>query len=171
MTSGRFAPIATVATAVVSSAFLMLGPAGCDEEGNVDCGENCPPVEGIYPLTFQSDAGLPAECVNMNVQAVANGEPLTIQRLDGGLLTATLTDVALAGRVYSSGGLSLTGSLPTSTDGGVNNTLNVNAIFTGGPADGGIGSLSGTFTGNYSRTQGTATLRCTVARPFTATRL
>lgn len=168
MTSGRFVPLATVTTAVVSSTLLMLGPA-CHEGGTLDCGDACAPVEGNYPLAFQDDAGLPAECVNLNVQAVASGERLSIQpAADGGVLTGTLTGVALTGQVYPSGNLSLNGTPLPSSDGGLSTFLNVNATFTGGPDD--AGSLSGTFTGNYSRIQGTSALRCTVTRPFTATR-
>ncbi|RKH40676.1 hypothetical protein D7X55_37745 [Corallococcus sp. AB049A] len=171
MTSGRFAPIAAAATAVVSGAFLMLGPAGCDEGAPVDCGDTCPPVEGTYPLAFPGDAGLPSECVNLNVVAPANGDPLVIQHTDGGIITGTLTGVALTGQLYASGALILSGSPIPSSDGGVSSFLSLTATFAGGPADGGgVGSLSGTFTGNYSRIQGTSALRCNVARPFTATR-
>ncbi|NOK14153.1 hypothetical protein [Corallococcus exercitus] len=169
MTSGRFAPVAAVATTVVSGALLLLAPS-CKEGGSAECGDACAPVEGTYPLTFRDDAGLPAECVNLNVQALADGEPLVIQRADGGILTGSMTKVALTGQVYASGGLILTGTPPPSSDGGVSTFLSLTATFTGGPEDGGGGALSGTFTGQYSRIQGTNALRCTVARPFTATR-
>ncbi|WP_375759190.1 hypothetical protein [Corallococcus exercitus] len=167
MTTGRFAPLA--AAAVVSGALLLLVPS-CKDGEAVDCGDACAPVEGTYPLAFQGDAGLPAECVNLNVQAVADGEALAIQRADGGILTGSLTGVALTGQVYASGDLILTGTPPPSSDGGVSTFLSLTAAFTGGPEDGGGGSLSGTFSGQYSRIQGTSALRCTVTRPFTATR-
>ncbi|QAT85266.1 hypothetical protein EJ065_3705 [Corallococcus coralloides] len=171
MTSGRFAPLAAVATAVVSSTFLLLGPAGCDESQSVACTDDCPAVEGAYPLTFTGDAGLPAECVNLNVQPLAEGEVLSIQRTEGGMLTGTLAGVALTGQVYATGDLTLTGVPPPSSDGGVSTVYTLSATHTGGPEDGGVGSsLSGNFTGQFSRVQGTSALRCNVARPFTATR-
>ncbi|NOK38837.1 hypothetical protein D7W79_42310 [Corallococcus exercitus] len=170
MTSGRFAPLAAVATVVVSGSLLLLAPAACDSNATVDCGDACAPVEGTYPLAFQDDAGLPAECVNLNVQALADGEPLAIQRTDGGILTGSLKGVALTGQVYASGFLTLTGTPPPSSDGGVSTFFSLTATITGSPEDGGGGSLSGNFTGNYSRIQGTSALRCNVTRPFTATR-
>ncbi|MBZ4371272.1 hypothetical protein [Corallococcus sp. AS-1-6] len=172
MTSGRFAPLAA-ATAVVASAFLMLGPAGCDESQNAACTDNCPAVEGTYPLRFMGDAGLPAECVNLNVQPLADGEVLSIQRGEGGMLTGSLAGVPLTGQVYASGDLTLTGLPPPSSDGGVSTIYTLNATHTGGgDDDGGLvhGGLSGNFTGQFSRIQGTSALRCNVARPFTATR-
>ncbi|RKG99059.1 hypothetical protein D7X32_27615 [Corallococcus carmarthensis] len=153
---------------MVSSTFLLLTPA-CDEGGTTDCGDTCPPVEGRYPLAFRDDAGLPAECVNLNVQALADGEPLTLQR-DGGTLTGTLTGVPLTGQVYASGALSLSGAPPSSRDGGVNTFLSLTGTVARDTGDGGVVSLAGTFTGSYSRTQGTSSLRCSVTRPFTATR-
>jgi hypothetical protein len=167
MTIGRFVPLAAVTTAVVSSTLLMLVPA-CKSEGTSDCGEACAFVGGGYPLEFQGDAGLPAECLNLNVAEVPDGSVLALAQQDGGILTGTLTDIPLTGQVYASGDLSLSGGPPPSTDGGVTSFVNLTAIFTGGAND--AGSLTGTFTGNYSRTQGTASLRCTVVRPFTATR-
>ncbi|MBN8231962.1 hypothetical protein JYK02_31050 [Corallococcus macrosporus] len=169
MTTGRFAPLTAAALAVTGSTLLLIAPA-CKEGGAVDCGDACAPVEGNYPLAFQGDAGLAAECVNLNVQSLADGEVLNIQRTDGGVLTGSLTGVALTGQVYASGDLILTGTPPPSSDGGVSTFLSLNATFTGGPEDGGGGSLSGTFTGQYSRIQGTSALRCNVTRPFTATR-
>nr|WP_120562984.1 hypothetical protein [Corallococcus sp. AB011P]RKG59716.1 hypothetical protein D7X30_11790 [Corallococcus sp. AB011P] len=171
MTSGRFVPLAAVATAVVSSTFLMLGPAGCDESQSVACSDDCPAVEGTYPLTFLGDAGLPSECVNLNVQPLTDGELLAIQRTEGGVLTGTLNGVALTGQVYATGALILTGMPLPSNDGGVSTFLSITATHTGGPEDGGMGSsLSGNFTSQFSRIQGTSALRCNLARPFTATR-
>ncbi|MHA7631342.1 hypothetical protein [Corallococcus sp. M7] len=174
MTSGRFAPLAAVATAVVSSTFLMLGPAGCDESQSVACTDNCPAVEGAYPLTFIGDAGQPAECTNLNVQPLPNGEVLTLARGEGGMLTGTLAGVALTGQVYANGALNLTGLPPPSGDGGVSTIYTLTATHTGSASteDGGLGpgSLSGNFNGQFSRVQGTSALRCNVARPFTATR-
>ncbi|WP_147446957.1 hypothetical protein [Corallococcus sp. CA054B] len=171
MTSGRFVPLAAVATAVVSSTFLMLGPAGCDESQSVACADDCPAVEGSYPLTFTGDAGLPSECVNLNVQPLADGELLAIQRTEGGMLTGSLAGVMLTGQVYATGDLTLTGMPLPSGDGGVSTFFSITATHTGGPEDGGPGgSLSGNFTGQFSRIQGTSALRCNLARPFTATR-
>ncbi|MBN9685013.1 MULTISPECIES: hypothetical protein [unclassified Corallococcus] len=175
MTSGRFAPLAAVATAVVSSTFLLLGPAGCDEKSQgAACTDNCPTVEGNYPLTFAGDAGLPAECVNLNVKELVDGEVLNIQRGEGGMLTGTLAGVALTGQVYANGALNLTGLPLPGGDGGVSTIYTLTATHTGAAPteDGGVGpgSLSGNFNGQFSRVQGTSALRCNVARPFTATR-
>ncbi|WP_223646328.1 hypothetical protein [Corallococcus sp. EGB] len=169
MTSGRFAPLSAVATVVLSGTFLMLAPAACHGGGPLDCGDTCAPVEGTYPLFFQDDAGVPPECANLDVQLIADGERLSIQRADGGgVLTGTLTGVELTGRVHASGAVVLNGGPLPSSDGGVNTFFSVNAIFTAGPDDG--GSLSGTFSGDFSRNQGSSTLGCIVTRQFTATR-
>ncbi|NPC69739.1 hypothetical protein HPP05_08260 [Corallococcus exiguus] len=172
MTSGRFVPLVAVATAVVSSTFLMFGPAGCDESQSVACTDNCPAVEGAYPLTFLGDAGLSAECVNLNVQPLADGEVLNIQRTGGNALTASLAGVALTGQVYATGDLTLIGTPLPSGDGGVSATYTLTATHTGGAEDGGLGqsNLTGNFSGQFSRVQGTSAQRCNVARPFTATR-
>lgn len=173
MTSGRFVPFAAVATAVVSSTFLMLGPVGCDEDESAACTDDCPAVEGTYPLMFTGDAGLPAECANLNVQALPNGELLSIRRAEDGMLTATLAGVALTGQVYASGALNLTGMTPPISDGGLNTLYTVTATQTEGTEDGGLvpNSLIGNLASQYSRIEGTTSeLRCNVARPFTATR-
>ncbi|WP_147444368.1 MULTISPECIES: hypothetical protein [Corallococcus] len=170
MKTGRFLPLVTVTTAVVSSAVLMLAPA-CDDEGTpLDCAETCAPVEGSYPLAFLADAGLPPECVNLNVPPLPDGKDLVLER-EGSALTASLDGVDLQGQVFPSGDLSVTGGPPPSSDGGLTTFLSLNASFTGGVADSGVGgSLTGSFSGNYSRIQGNASQRCSVTRPFTATR-
>ncbi|MCY1047387.1 hypothetical protein OV208_39175 [Corallococcus sp. bb12-1] len=170
MTTGRFLPLAAVTTALVSSTLLMLAPACGDEGTPLDCAENCAPVEGSYPLAFPNDAGLPPECVSLNVPPLPNGKDLVLNR-DGGTLTGSLDGLALKGKVQATGSLSLTGTPPPSSDGGLTTFLSLNASFTGGTAESGAaGSLTGNFTGNYSRIQGNLSQRCTVTRPFTATR-
>ena len=170
MNSGRFIPLAAVTTALVTSSVLLLAPA-CGDDGAVpDCGEECAPVEGLYPLAFLSDAGLPAECVNLNVPALPEGKDLSLAR-DGGTLMGSLDGVALKGQVNATGDLRLTGAPLPSSDGGLTTFLTLTASFTGGPADGGLGGrLRGNFTGNYSRQDGNTSQRCFVTRPFTATR-
>lgn len=174
MNSGRFIPLAAVTTALVSSTLLLLAPA-CGDEGAVpDCGEECAPVEGIYPLAFRGDAGLPPECVNLDVPALPQGKDLTLVR-DGGTVTGTLDGVAFKGQVYATGDLSLKATPLPRADGGLTTFLSLTASFTGGPADSGVdggisGRLSGNFTGNYSRLDGNTPQRCFVTRPFTATR-
>ncbi|RKH34334.1 hypothetical protein [Corallococcus llansteffanensis] len=170
MNTGRFIPLAAVTTALVSSTVLLLAPACGDDGAAQDCGEECAPVEGAYPLAFRGDAGLPPECVNLNVPALPEGKDLRLMR-DGGTLTGSLEGVALRGQVSATGDLSLTGAPLPSADGGLTTFLSLTASFTGGPADGGgDGSLSGIFTGNFSRLNGGTSQRCFVTRPFTATR-
>ncbi|RYZ44007.1 MAG: hypothetical protein EOO71_01240 [Myxococcaceae bacterium] len=169
MKTGRLLPLVTVATAVVASATLMLAPA-CGDEGTLDCAESCAPVEGSYPLVLTADAGLPPECVNLSVPPLPDGKDLVLAR-EGATLTGTLDGVALQGQVFTTGDLSVTGTTPPSPDGGLTTFLSLNASFTGGAADSGVaGSLTGNFTGNYSRIQGNFSQRCSVTRPFTATR-
>ncbi|NBD12125.1 MULTISPECIES: hypothetical protein [Corallococcus] len=166
MTTGRFVPLAAVTTAMVSSTLLLLAPA-CGTKGNADCGESCAPVEGVYPLVFQPDAGLPPECANLNAPPLPDGKDLTLTR-DGGALGGSLEGVALRGQVFPTGDLTVSGAPPPSSDGGLTLFISVSATFTGGASDG--GSLTGTFSGNFSRIQGSGSLQCTVTRPFTATR-
>lgn len=163
MTSGRFA----LAAVVIAATGTLVATSGCGDDG-APC-TDCPAMEGTWRMDF-ADAGVPAECVNLGVQALPQGEDMTVNRA-GSTLTGTLTGVSLQGTVYASGDFSLGGIGPTSLDGGHTDNLNLTGLYTPSVGDGGTAALRGTFSGNYSRAAtGGTPQRCTVSRPFTATR-
>jgi hypothetical protein len=155
MTSGRFwliaAALVTTATAVA---------AGCGDSG-APC-TTCPPIEGRYALEFEAGT-IPADCASLGV-GLPQG-PLDIQRTGAGL-TATLEGVPMEGTLYQTYDFSLLGTQP-SLDGG-STQFTVSGRYTPTRVDGGMGSISGSFTGTYARGSAQGTRRCSVFRAYTA---
>ncbi|MFL5347389.1 MAG: hypothetical protein ACJ8AT_21605 [Hyalangium sp.] len=156
MTSGRFW---LIAAALASPALAAIACGG----GGAPC-TTCAPIEGRYPLEFAAGA-VPADCASLNV-ALPRG-PLDIQRA-GSQLTATLDNVPLQGTLFQSSDFNLLGS-QAAQDGGSTTQFAFSGSYTPGRADGGTGSLSGSFTGTYSRPSPQGTGRCTLPRAYTAT--
>jgi hypothetical protein len=157
MNSGRFwlVVVSLAGTAVI------LSPA-CGDSGGSPC-STCPPIEGSYELEFASGT-LPADCAAIGVQLPQGA--LEIERT-GPQLNATVDGVALQGTLFQSYDFNLL-SPQTQLDGGTT-TLSFSGRYVPVLRDGGTGSISGTFSGNYSRTAPQGTRRCTLARPYTAT--
>ncbi|WP_375765365.1 hypothetical protein NR798_27010 [Archangium gephyra] len=98
--------------------------------------------------------------------------PLDVSR-QGSEVAATLDGMTLRGTLFQTYDFSLVGdSLGQATDGGTRGPDS--AILSGRyiPAigDGGVPRLVGDWQGTYSSTTGSNTRRCSVTRPFTATR-
>lgn len=158
MTSGRFAPAALTAV-------LSLAASACGD-GAAPCTE-CPAVEGRYRMGF-GDAGVPGECSQLNVD-LPRGKPLDIART-GASLTGSLEGVSLRGMVSAQGSLSLSGGAAGTPDGGVSTTLSLSGFYMPLAGDGGTASLTGTYTGTFTRAGPNGPQRCNVVSPFSATR-
>jgi hypothetical protein len=156
MTSGRFWPIAAALT--VSAVALS---AACGGGSGSPC-TSCPPMEGTYTVEFAAGE-LPAECATLGV-TLPQG-PLDIQRAGGGL-TATWEGVELQGTLYQSLDFNLLGT-EAQLDGG-RTQFSLNGRYTPGSMDGGVGSLSGSFTGSYTRGSAQGPRNCSILRAYTA---
>jgi hypothetical protein len=157
MNSGRFwlLVVSLAGTAVV------LSP-GCGDNTGTPCG-NCPPMEGSYELEFAAGT-LPADCAAIGVR-FPQGQ-LEIERT-GPNLNATVDGVGLTGTLYQSYDFNLQSPL-SAFDGGTD-TLSFSGRYIPVVRDGGVGQLTGSFTGTYTRTAPQGTRRCTLSRSYTAT--
>ena len=155
MTSGRFWLIAAAlaATAVAFS-------TACGGSGAV-C-TSCPSMEGRYTVEFAAGA-IPADCTALGV-TLPQG-PLDIQRSGGGL-TATWEEVELEGTLYQSLDFNLLGT-QAEPDGG-RTQFSVSGRYAPGSTDGGVGTLSGSFTGSYTRAAAQGPRNCSIFRAYTA---
>lgn len=155
MTSGRFWLIAAAlaATAVAFS-------AACGGSGS-PC-TSCPPMEGRYTVEFAAGA-IPEDCAALGV-TLPRG-PLDIQRAGAGL-TATWDEVELEGTLYQSLDFSLLGT-EAELDGG-RTQFSVSGRYMPGSADGGVGAISGSFTGAYTRGSAQGPRNCSIFRAYTA---
>lgn len=156
MTSGRFWLRAAALTATAAASFAACGGGGAP------C-TSCPPLEGRYTVEFAAGE-LPDECMELGVGLPQGG--LDIHRA-GAALTATWEEVALQGTLYQSLDFTLLGT-DTRLDGG-STQFSLSGRYTPGSADGGLGAISGTFTGSYTRGAAQGTRRCSLYRAYTAT--
>jgi hypothetical protein len=92
--------------------------------------------------------------------------PLEIERT-GPQLNASVDGVKLQGTLFQSYDFNLL-SAQTQLDGGTD-TLSFSGRYVPVLRDGGTGSISGSFSGDYSRTAPQGTRRCTLSRTYTAT--
>lgn len=156
MNSGRFwlivAALATTAMAL---------SAACGSGGGAPC-TNCPPMEGRYVVAFAAVTS-PDECAPLGV-FLPRG-PLDIERA-GAALTATWDAIEMQGTLYQSYDFTLLGT-DAELDGG-RTTFSLNGRYTPGSTDGGIGTLSGSFTGTYTRGSPQGPQDCSLFRPYTA---
>ncbi|HEX8701124.1 MAG TPA: hypothetical protein VF815_19925 [Myxococcaceae bacterium] len=157
MNSGRFWLIA----AVLAGTAFIVSP-GCGSGTSAPC-STCPAIEGTYELEFAPGA-LPADCTAIGVQLPRG--PLEIERT-GPNLSASLDGVALSGTLFQSYDFTLLSSSGPG-DGGTD-TFTLNGRYIPQVTDGGTAQLTGTFSGNYSRTPPQGTRRCTLTRSYTAT--
>jgi hypothetical protein len=156
MNSGRFwLIVAALATSAVALS------AACGNSGGAPC-TNCPPMEGRYMVEFALVA-TPDECAPLGV-SLPRG-PLDVERA-GGALTATWDGIDMQGTLYQSLEFNLLGT-DAELDGG-RTTFSLNGRYTPGSTDGGMGMLSGSFTGTYTRGSPQGPRDCSLFRPYTA---
>jgi hypothetical protein len=155
MTSGRLWLIA----AALSTTAVALS-AACGASGS-PC-TSCPPLEGRYTVAFAAGE-TPDDCAALGV-TLPQG-PLDIQRAGAGL-TATWEEVELQGTLYQSLDFTLLGA-EVPLDGG-RTQFSLNGRYMPGSADGGVGALSGSFSGSYTRASPQGQSDCSIVRPFTA---
>lgn len=157
MTSGRFwlfaAALATTAVAL---------SAACGSANGSPC-TSCPPIEGLYTVQFAA-VSTPDECAPLGV-TLPRG-PLDIHRA-GSALTATWDGIGLEGTLFQSFDFTLLGN-EAQLDGG-RTQFSVSGKYTPGSTDGGLGSISGSFTGTYNRGTAQGPRDCSLFRPYTAT--
>lgn len=156
MTSGRFW---LIAAALTTTAVALS--ASCGGSGGSPC-TSCPPMEGRYTVQFAA-VGTPDECAPLGV-TLPQG-PLDIQRA-GSALTATWEELELQGTLYQSFDFTLLGN-EAQQDGG-RTQFSLNGRYTPGSTDGGLGSISGSFTGTYTRGTAQGPRDCSLFRPYTA---
>jgi hypothetical protein len=156
MTSGRFWLIAA-ALAITTVALS----AACGGSNGAPC-TSCPPMEGRYTVEFAAGE-IPNDCATLGV-TLPQG-PLDIQRAGGGL-TATWDDIEMQGTLYQSLDFTLLGA-EAQPDGG-RTQFSVNGRYAPGGTDGGVGSISGTFTGSYTRGSAQGPRNCSILRAYTA---
>lgn len=157
MNSGRFWLVA----ALLAGTAFVVSP-GCGNGTGSPCG-NCPPIEGTYSLEF-APGTLPPDCTAIGVQLPAGS--LEIERT-GATLNASLDGVELTGTLYQSYDFTLLSNSGPG-DGGTD-TLTLNGRYIPVVRDGGTAQLTGTFSGNYTRTPPQGTRRCALTRTYTAT--
>lgn len=157
MTSGRFWLIAAT---LAGTAAAMA--SGCGDD-NVEPCTACPAMEGRYTVEF-AEGTLPAECTSLGIQLPQGA--LEMNRV-GSQLNATLDGVPLQGTVFTTYDFNLAGARGP-MDGGTD-TYSLTGRYVPALMDGGTGSLTGTFSGNYTRTTPTGAQRCALGRPYTAT--
>ena len=163
MTSGRFG---FPTFALTLAAALPITP-GCG--GTSQGCTNCPPMEGLYGLELEPGT-LPSSCEGVPVELPQG--PLEVSR-QGSELAATLDGLTLRGTLFQTYDFSLVGDgLGQDMDGGTrgpDSTL-LSGRYIPAIGDGGVPRLVGDWQGNFSSTTGANTRRCSVTRPFTATR-
>jgi hypothetical protein len=157
MNSGRF----WLVVATLAGSAVILSP-GCGGSEGSACA-NCPPIEGTYELEFTAGP-LPADCTAIGVQLPQG--PLEIERT-GPQLNASVDGVELQGTLFQSYDFNLLSPL-TQLDGGTT-TLSFSGRYIPVLRDGGTASITGSFSGNYTRTAPQGTQRCTLGRAYTAT--
>jgi hypothetical protein len=156
MNSGRFwLIVAALATSAVALS------AACGNGGGSPC-TNCPPMEGRYGVAFAAVTS-PDECAPLGV-TLPQG-PLDVARA-GAALTATWDGIEMEGTLYQSLDFNLLGA-DAQLDGG-RTTFSLNGRYTPGSTDGGMGMLSGSFTGTYTRGSPQGQQNCSLFRPYTA---
>ncbi len=163
MTSGRFRFLTFPLT--LAGALLIASGCGGTSQGCIDC----PPMEGRYGLELEPGT-LPSSCEGVTVTLPMG--PVDVSR-QGSDVTATLDGLTLRGTLYATYDFSLVGnSLGQELDGGTRGPDS--AILSGRyiPAigDGGVPRLVGDWQGSFSSTTAGNPRRCSVTRPFTATR-
>ncbi|MET0405399.1 MAG: hypothetical protein ABW123_23485 [Cystobacter sp.] len=137
-------------------------PQGCSQ---------CSPIDGRYDVAL--GAGVtPASCQGVTV-TLPEG-PLEVAR-QGGELTASLDGLTLHGTLYQTNDFNLLGTRAGSPpgDGGTAvgpESASLSGRYVAGIGDGGVDSLIGDWQGNFVSTSTGGTRRCSVTRPFTATR-
>jgi hypothetical protein len=156
MNSGRFWLIvaALAITAVAMS-------AACGNSGGAPC-TNCPAMEGRYMVQFAAGTD-PEECATLGVPLPRG--PLDIERA-GAALTAHWEAIELQGTLYQSNDFTLLGT-DAELDGG-RTTFSLSGRYAPGSTDGGLGMISGTFTGTYTRGSPQGPQDCSHFRPYTA---
>ncbi|HVG60043.1 MAG TPA: hypothetical protein VNA24_15910 [Hyalangium sp.] len=156
MNSGRFV---LIIAALATSAIALS--AACGNEGGSPC-TDCPPMEGRYVVAFAAVTN-PDECAPLGV-FLPRG-PLDIGRA-GSALTAHWDGMEMQGTLYQSLDFNLLGT-DAQLDGG-RTTFSVNGRYAPGSTDGGMGMISGTFTGTYTRGTPQGPQDCALFRPITA---
>ncbi|WNG16536.1 hypothetical protein [Cystobacter fuscus] len=161
MTSGRI-PSPELAALLVS---LAVAGCGGSSQGCIQCS----PVDGRYALEFGTGM-TPGTCQGVTVTLPQGPLELTRQ---GSELTGTLDGLTLRGTLYESNDFNLLGSSVGSMDGGTAGleSESLTGRYVAGVGDGGVDRLIGDWQGNYFASTSTgSTRRCSVTRPFTATR-
>ncbi|OJH38954.1 hypothetical protein [Cystobacter ferrugineus] len=145
---------------------LSLTAAGCGgtSQGCIQCS----PIDGRYALEF-GDGMTPGTCQGVTV-TLPQG-PLDMTR-QGSELTAQLDGLTLRGTLYQTNDFNLLGTRAGSMDGGTAGleSENLTGRYVAGVGDGGVDKLIGDWQGNFASTSTGGTRRCSVTRPFTATR-
>ena len=183
MTGERFArPRVGFVPGALLSALLATGCGG----GASSC-VGCEALEGRYALEL--GAGVtPGSCQGVTV-TLPRG-PLEMTH-EGGALVATLDGLTLRGSLYTTNDFNLLGSRPVTSgpgtggaDGGTGGgadggtpgapagleSASLTGRYVAGVGDGGVARLIGDWQGNFASTSTGTTRRCSVTRPYTATR-
>ncbi|WNG47948.1 hypothetical protein F0U60_30260 [Archangium minus] len=171
MTSGRFR---FPTFSLITLGALMLTASACDGGSSQGCTQ-CPPIEGRY--TLELDPGTtPASCSGVSV--VLPKGPIEVSQ-QGSNVTATLDGLTLRGTLYSTNDFNLMGFGTSQMDGGTGQmdggtsgpeSASLTGSYVPAVGDGGVPRLEGDWQGNFSSTSSGTTRRCSVTRPFTATR-
>jgi hypothetical protein len=143
-----------------------LAAVGCggSSQGCIQCS----PIDGRYALEL--GAGVtPGACQDVTV-TLPHG-PLEMTR-QGSELSAGLDGLTLRGTLYETNDFNLLGTAGGSTDGGTAGleSASLSGRYVAGVGDGGVARLIGDWQGNFASTSTGGTRRCSVTRPFTATR-
>jgi hypothetical protein len=160
MTTGR------IPSSGLAAFLLCLAVAGCGgtSQGCIQCS----PVDGRYALEFGTGV-TPGSCQGVTV-TLPQG-PLDMTR-QGSELTAQLDGLTLRGTLYESNNFNLLGSSVGNMDGGTAGleSESLTGRYVAGVGDGGVDTLIGDWQGNFTSTSTGGPRRCSVTRPFTATR-
>ena len=160
MTTGRIPSFALAAFV------LCLAAAGCG--GSSQGCLQCSPIDGRYALEFGTGM-TPGTCQGVTVTLPQGALDMTRQ---GSELSATLEGVTLRGTLYETNDFNLLGSRVGNMDGGTAGleSESLSGRYVAGVGDGGVDRLIGDWQGNFASTSTGGPRRCSVTRPFTATR-
>lgn len=164
MNSGRFR---FPTFSLITMGTLILTASACGGGSSPGCTQ-CAPIEGRY--TLELDPGTtPAACSGVTVELPKG--PLEVSR-QGSDVTAALDGLTLRGTLYPTNDFNLIGFRSAQADGGTSGpeSASLSGSYVPAVGDGGVPRLEGDWQGNFSSTSSGTTRRCSVTRPFTATR-